>query len=102
MTDKSASLSTIQPTHHSTDRSYTLLCIAPVAGPQCPEAQGVMDDLCNMLINRRHDCSAAEKYARSNYQALTDKKLGDDDLLLLSIEVVLIPVLRLLTCYLSV
>jgi len=59
-----------------TNRSYTLLCIAPVAGPQCPEAQGIVDDLCNMLINRRHDFSAAEKYARSNYQSLTDKKLG--------------------------
>ena len=59
-----------------TCRSYTLLCIAPVAGPQCPEAQGIVDDLCSMLINRRHDFAAAEKYARSNYQSLTDKKLG--------------------------
>lgn len=60
----------------SSCRSYTLLCIAPVAGPQCPEAQGIIDDLCGMLINRRHDFAAAEKYARSNYQSLTDKKLG--------------------------
>jgi len=59
-----------------TYRSYTLLCIAPVAGPQCPEAQGIVDDLCSMLIHRKHDFAAAEKYARSNYQSLTDKKLG--------------------------
>jgi hypothetical protein len=73
-----------QPIHPSircnamrcTCRSYTLLCIAPVAGPQCPEAQGIVDDLCSMLIHRKHDFAAAEKYARSNYQSLTDKKLG--------------------------
>lgn len=35
-----------------------------------------MDDLCSMLIHRKHDFAAAEKYARSNYQSLTDKKLG--------------------------
>lgn len=65
-------------------KAYTMLCLAPQAGPQCTEAQAIIDDLCNLFINKKNDLITAEKYARSNYQALTDKQLDERGEIVLS------------------
>lgn len=55
-------------------RSYTILSLS--LGPQATEAQMSVDELCNMML-KKGDFATAEKYARINYKALSEKALDE-------------------------
>lgn len=65
-------------------RAYTIIAVSAAAGPQVPEAQMLMDDIVSMFV-RKQDLEKAEKYAKSNYQNISDRKdLTERDLLILA------------------
>lgn len=55
-------------------KSYTLLSLG--LGPQSTEAQMSIDELCNMLL-KKNDLASAEKFARLNYKAISEKTLDE-------------------------
>lgn len=55
-------------------RSYTILAMS--VGPQATEAQMSIDELCNMML-KKGDLASAEKFARINYKALSEKQLDE-------------------------
>lgn len=61
-------------------RSYTILALT--LGPQANEAQMSVDELCNLML-KKNDLVSAEKFARINYKALSEKTLDERGQLIL-------------------